>query len=154
MLVFVTSMLCADQMKKDTIQLLEAPTELNVSGMSISFEPYAYLNLMPRVIGSPKREIDCAKEGRFLVKILFNRSSLPKDTSIEKVWVHTGGGWWSGSFNAAETRRESANLVMIARDCPPQNFRPGVLVDVVLEVKDKQITKYLRSPPTKLGAAH
>ena len=79
------STLCADQTKNDYTQLLGAPTELNISGMPISFNSYVYLNLMPRVIDSPKQTIDCAKEGQFIVQIRINSPSLPKDTSIGNV---------------------------------------------------------------------
>ena len=122
--------------------------------MPISFNSYVYLNLMPRVIDSPKQTIDCAKEGQFIVQIRINSPSLPKDTSIGNVWVHTDGNWWSGAPNVNEARSESAHLVMMARGCPPPSFLPGAMVDVVLEIKYSQITKHLRSPPVKLETVH
>lgn len=150
--------LYADQTKPDYNQLLAAPTELTISGELISFDSYVYLNLMPQVIDTHNKVIDCKTQGRFIVQILLNRSSLLRETSIANVWVHSSGQWWSGTFDSnnisSYIRNERKNLKMVARGCPLKNFHLGASVDVVVELKHKQVSKYFRSPTTKLGAAH
>jgi hypothetical protein len=144
----------AAQLTHEQAELLKAPTELNIGGVKLSFESEAYLDLMLQMIDSSDRKIDCAMEGRLIVPIRIHVSVLPKDTTIENVWIHSDGKWWSGKFNAAETGKGKDHLRMITRGCPTQIFRRGAFADVIVEVRDKRTTRYLRAPAKRLGAAH
>jgi hypothetical protein len=145
---------CAGQAVEAQTKLLEAPTTINVAGVPLSFEPLAYLNLMPGLIISPDRKIDCMKEGPLIVLIRISTAALPADTQMASVWVHSDGNWWSGQFNTDETRKEGDHLVMIARGCPTQSFNPGTFVDVIVGVQHEQTILYLRAPKRQLEAAY
>jgi len=133
--------------------LLSAPTKLEVGAETLTIESRGYFDRMPRII-VPGQEIDCARVGPFIVLITLNVRALPKNTAIERLWVHSEGKWWSGSFDAGSTRLEGNRLVMISRGCPVRTLTPGMSADVIVEVRHERTRKYLRAPAKPLGAVY
>jgi hypothetical protein len=156
--LIVSLVSCAAELPKLSTQelasrtkLLEAPTQLTIAGVTISFESEAYLDLMPRSVLPAGEKIDCTKEGWLIVPVHLKVSSpLPTGLVIDGVWVHSNGKWWSGTFN----RDERGGLAMIARGCPTDPFKPGDMIDVVIRLQQEQKVEHLRALPNQLGAAY
>lgn len=129
-----------------------AADRVKIAGEPLVVRSEIYVNLMPSAVIENQTR-DCSKTGTLIAPVTIvtaNDSSLPKDVEIKRIWIHSDGFWRDFSFNANETNVMEKSLYTIARACPDSKLKVDKPIKVVVEIKHKGKSYFIRSSQTKL----
>jgi len=109
-------------------QVLNAPAEVVVGGVTVRLETYLWRDFEPF---SPA-------DGKPLIAVLRIKSrdgtAIPSTLSVDSVWVVNGETAWVAKATQEYPPADSSYIEFVARDGP--KWGPGVTVDVVLRLRE------------------
>jgi hypothetical protein len=109
--------------------LIQAPTTVAIEGKTLTltaslwrdFQPISPPDGKPMIAGLQVQSLD--------------GSSVPATVTADTVWLVHGTEVWSGVAREERSRQDAGPLYeVVARDGP--KWEPGVLVDVILQLRD------------------
>lgn len=135
-----------------------AKEKVKIGGKNIVVKSNVYLNLMPQVVSdNPIEKPDCSKSGSLIAPVTIetaDNSKLSKGIEIKQVWIKSNDVWRQIQFNKDETDKKENSIYSIARACPNYEIKPEKIIIVVVELKYKGKSYFVRSSQTKLVAAY
>lgn len=125
-----------------TKELLAAPSEISIADQTLVIETHLWRNFMP--ISPP--------DGKALIASIKvrtpDKTNLLKGIEIDNVWVLNGEAVWSTLLKTPKkSAGNSPTLELVVRDGP--DWKPGVNVTVVVQVKDEKGLLYLLKAPAQ-----
>lgn len=131
-----------------------AKEKVKIGGKNIVVKSEVYVNLMPGVISDNQNEKpDCSKMGKLIAPVTIetaNGARLPKGFEIKQIWIKNNDAWRQIRFNKDETNVKETSIYAVARDCPNEKFNADKEIIVVVELKYKGKSYFVRSSQTKV----
>jgi len=135
-----------------------AKEKIKIGGKSIVVKSEVYLNLMPQIISDdPKEKPDCLKSGSLIAPVTIesaDKLKLPKEIEIKQLWIKSGDVWQQVQISKNETNKKENSIYSIARTCPNGKINRESLITLVVELKYKGKSYFVRSNQTKLMAVY
>ena len=142
-----------EQLPMSTKQLRNAPTEAVIEGRSLSLSTYPWRDFAPGTSSSPN--------GTPLMVVLkvatADKKPLPSGIRMERAWVLLGEEVWEASDFRSGRRPVKDGWIKCAETpvCEATirggpKWGPGVFVDVVLRITDKEGQPHLIRAPKQL----
>jgi hypothetical protein len=128
-----------------------AREKVKIGGKNIIVKSQVYLNLMPGAISENEIE-DCSKTGKLIAPVTLentNGGRLPKQIEILRVWIKNNDSWRQISFNKDEINHKESSIYAVARACPNEKFKAEKEIIVVVELKYKGKSYFVRSKQTE-----
>ncbi len=117
------------------IEIISAPDEVVISGELITIEAYLWRDFMP-----PTPPNGTPMMASLKIKTV-NLTDLPAGLKAEKLYVVNQQDVWVSDFsNESRPTQPPYQMEVIARDGP--KWGPGILVDVVVMLRDSQYNIY------------
>jgi hypothetical protein len=135
--------------------LRKAPTEVVLDGRSLSLSVYLWRDFMPRIHSHGKPMIDGEPMIAVLKVATSDKKPFPSGVRLDRAWVLFGEQIWEASEFREQVKgphkdswincSDSPVCEVVARDGP--KWGPGVLVDVVVRLIDKEGHHHLLQVP-------
>jgi hypothetical protein len=142
----------ASQAKADIIiftqaQILASPFTSLINSKSLSAKSTAYLNQMPRVVGSAANTNPCNTPTLIVpIEISSEPAVSLADVTVDTVFVAADGKWWESPVNPANTVEQIGKKLVVASGCPSVGFKANDKIQVVVKVSQGSQSAYIRAP--------
>lgn len=131
-----------------------AKEKVKIGGKQIVVKSEVYLNRMPQaMVLNPNLNLDCSKSGSLIAPVTIesaNGSTFPKGIEIKQIWIKNNNLWLKFRFNKDETNVKESSIFSVGRECPNDKFDDEQTVIIVVELKYKSKSYFVRSNQTKI----